>query len=136
MSSCHTTRQVGQVFGVIDITYPVSEFNARLVYVLNTVLGCTALMLATVFAVRYLTRGGARTRYVYGHDMTTDEGRVSSAIIDFKMESMTVTTASGSRYRLTGLPGHSKKAQALWDEWCRTHLAAQRDVSNDYISTR
>ncbi len=86
----------------------------------------------TVVAV--VTRGGARTRHVWGHDIATDEGCVSETIMDFKMETMTITTATGRRYRLGGLPGRSKKAQPVWEEWCSQHgVVAQRDVTNDYM---
>ncbi len=81
-----------------------------------------------------VTQGGARSRHVWGHDVEHDEGRVSSAIVDFKMETMTITTASGSRYRLAGLPGQSKKAQPVWEEWCNANgVVAPRDITNDYM---
>ena len=80
------------------------------------------------------TRSGARSRHVWGHDVAHDEGRVSSAIVDFKMETMTLTTASGAHYRLAGLPGVSRKAQPVWKEWCKTNdVVAERDVTNDYM---
>lgn len=79
-------------------------------------------------------RGGLRTRHLLGHDVTHDEDRVSSPIAKFNMDSMTATTASGARYRLAGVPGHSRKAQAVWDDWCRTsRVAAQRDVTTEYM---
>lgn len=81
-----------------------------------------------------VAQNGARTRHVWGHDLENDEGRVSSAIVDFKMESMTATTASGTRYRLLGLPGASRKGRPVWDDWCRVHgVVSQRDVTNDYM---
>jgi diguanylate cyclase (GGDEF)-like protein len=52
--ACHTGGHVGEVFGVIDITYPVSELKVRFDYVLNSMLGYTVLVLATVFALLYL----------------------------------------------------------------------------------
>ncbi len=86
----------------------------------------------TVVAV--VTKGGVRSRHVWGHDVVADEGRVSGAIVDFKLETMTITTDSGAHYRLGGLPAHSRKAQPVWDEWCRANeVIATRDVTNDYM---
>lgn len=81
-----------------------------------------------------VTQGNVRTRHVWGHDVESDGGRVSSAIVDFKPETMTLSTASGSQYRLAGLPGPSKKGKPVWDEWCKTNkVIAQKDVTNDYM---
>ncbi len=81
-----------------------------------------------------LTQEGTRSRHLLGHDVTNDEDRISSAIVDFKMESMTATTGSGVRYRLGGVPGQSRRMQAMWDEWCGAHgVVSQRDVTNDYM---
>ena len=81
------------------------------------------------------TRDGVRSRHVWGHDVATDEGRVSEAIKDFSMETMTLTTANGFRYCLGGLPGHSRKGQPAWDEWCKAHhVVAQLEVTNDYMN--
>lgn len=80
------------------------------------------------------TRSGVRSRHVWGHDVAIDEGCVSDAIVDFKLETMTVTTASGLHYRLAGLPGPSKKGRPVWEEWCRANeVVAERDVTNDYM---
>ncbi len=79
-------------------------------------------------------QGGARSRHLLGHDVAIDEGRVSSPVVDFKLDSMTATTSSGARYRLAGVPGHSRKVQAIWEDWCRTHsVVSQHDVTNDYM---
>lgn len=79
-------------------------------------------------------RGGLRTRHLVGHDITHDEDRVSSPIARFDMETMTASTASGARYRLAGVPRQSRKAQAVWDDWCVTsRVTAQRDVTTEYM---
>lgn len=84
--------------------------------------------------VAVATRNGARSRHVWGHDIAADEGRVSDAIKDFALETMTITTISGARYRLGGLPANSRKAQPVWEEWCRAHdVIAEVDVTNDYM---
>ncbi len=84
--------------------------------------------------IEVTTQGGARSRHLLGHDVANDEGRVSSAVVDFKLDSMIATTASGGRYRLAGLPGHSRRVQPLWEQWCRDGgVVTQRDVTNDYM---
>lgn len=81
-----------------------------------------------------VAQNGARTRHVWGHDVESDDGRVSGAIIDFKMEHMIATTASGTRYRLLGLPGVSRKGLPVWEQWCSAHgVVSHRDVTNDYM---
>lgn len=86
----------------------------------------------TVVAV--VSRGGVRSRHVWGHDLATDAGRVSEAITGFDMASMTATTRSGARYRLGGLPGHSRRAQPVWEAWCKAHdVVGQLEVTNDYM---
>lgn len=84
--------------------------------------------------VTVVTRDGVRSRHAWGHEVETDAGRVSEAIKDFSMEAMTLTTATGTRYHLAGLPGHSRKGQPVWDEWCKAHnVVAQLEVTNDYM---
>lgn len=81
-----------------------------------------------------VTQGGMRTRHLLGHDIDSDEGRVSSPIVDFKLDAMMATTSSGGRYRLAGVPGQSRKVQSIWDDWCRANgVYAQYDVTNDYM---
>jgi len=96
--------------------------------------GGTAVMLRRWRVVEVVTVSGARSRHVWGHDAEHDEGRVSSAIVDFKMESMTATTTSGARFKLLGLPGHSRKGETVWEQWCSAQgVVSQRDVTNDYM---
>ena len=84
--------------------------------------------------IEIVTRSGARSRHLLGHDITNDEDRVSSAIADFRLETMTATTSSGVRYRLGGVPGNSRRMQAMWDDWVRANgVISQHDVTNDYM---
>ena len=100
----------------------------------NTESGAQAVTLRRWQVVMVVTQSGGRTRHAWGHYVANDRGLVSSAIVDFKLETMTITTASGSQYRLAGLPGLSKKGQPVWEEWCRAHeVIAERDVTNDYM---
>jgi hypothetical protein len=81
-----------------------------------------------------LPRNAPRSRHVWGHDALLDDGCVSAPIVEFNQSTMTVTTASGKQYRLAGLPGHSRKAQPVWDQWCKDHdVIYQRDVTNEYM---
>ncbi len=100
----------------------------------NEAGGAQLITLRRWKVVAVVAQGGKRSRHVWGHDLALDEGRVSDAIVDFDMKSMTVTTASGAKYRLGGLPGQSRKAQPVWDEWCRVNeVVAEVDVTNDYM---
>ncbi len=79
-------------------------------------------------------KSGARTRHVCGHDATIDAGRVSGAVADFKLDTMTITTASGETYKLVGFPAQSRKVQPIWEEWCKANgVAVERDISNEYL---
>ncbi len=78
---------------------------------------------------------GACTRHVYGHDVTNDAGRASSAIRAFNMETMTATTHGGTHYKLVGAPGHSRAGDYVWDSWCRINgVVSQKDVTGEYFS--
>ncbi len=52
--ACHAQARAGQVFGLIDVTYPVHELKVPFAYVLDSMLGYTVAMLAVVFALLYL----------------------------------------------------------------------------------
>lgn len=96
--------------------------------------GAQAVTLRRWKVVEVFTRSGARSRHAWGHDIATDEGRVSSAIAEFKLETMTVTTTTGTHYRLAGLPGLSRKGQPVWEQWCRENeVISELDVTNEYM---
>lgn len=78
---------------------------------------------------------GRRSRHVWGHDVTHDEGRASSPIIKFDLETMTATTHSGTNYRLLGLPGNSRQGRHVWGKWCRRYgVVSELDVTNEYLN--
>lgn len=78
--------------------------------------------------------GGQVSRHVCGHDVTQDVGRATSAIANFDRNAMVVTTQSGSRYRLQGLPGDSRLADKAWRKWCGDNrVLRQRDVTREYL---
>ncbi len=82
-----------------------------------------------------VAQNGTCTRHVYGHDVTNDAGRASSAIRAFNMETMTATTYSGTHYKLAGVPGHSQAGDYVWDSWCRINaVVSQKDVTDEYFN--
>jgi hypothetical protein len=77
---------------------------------------------------------GTRSRHVWGHDVTNDEGRASSSIVTFNAHTMTATTRSGTTYQLTGLPGNSRAGRHVWDQWRRASgVVSEFDVTDEYL---
>lgn len=77
---------------------------------------------------------GMRSRHVWGHDVTNDEGRASSSIVSFNAQTMTATTRSGTTYQLTGLPGNSRAGRVVWDQWRRASgVVSEFDVTDEYL---
>jgi hypothetical protein len=85
--------------------------------------------------IEVISQNGTRTRHIYGHDVTNGAGRASSSIKEFDLESMTVTTKSGTRYKLVGLPGRSRVGDFVWKHWCRAYgVVSEVDVTHEYFS--
>lgn len=81
-----------------------------------------------------LSHRGAIKRHVYGHDITNDTARVSTSIDKYDRETMTITTHSGSIYKLLGAPGHSRGGTLAWKIWCSNNdVAAEKDVTKEYF---
>ena len=79
-------------------------------------------------------QNGTCRRHVYGHDVANDAGRSSTAITDFDMKTMTVTTQSGRKYKLVGAPGHSVSGEYTWQNWCKNHgVVSEADVTHEYF---
>lgn len=77
---------------------------------------------------------GTRSRHVWGHDVTHDEGRASSTIVAFNRETMTATTRSGTIYSLVGLPGNSRQGKYVWGKWCDIYgVISELDVTDEYL---
>ncbi len=77
---------------------------------------------------------GMRSRHVWGHDVTNDEGRASSSIVSFNAQTMIATTRSGTTYQLTGLPGNSRAGRVVWDQWRRASgVVSEFDVTDEYL---
>jgi len=78
---------------------------------------------------------GIRSRHVWGHDVTNNLGRASSAIKGFDKDSMTATTRSGKKYQLTGLPGNSRLGRSAWNKWCHDNgIVNEVDVTDEYLN--
>lgn len=78
---------------------------------------------------------GSRTRHVWGHDVTNNQGRASSPIQAFEVDSMSVTTRSGKTYKLVGLPGNAKLGRSAWLKWCRDNsVVSDQDVTDEYLN--
>lgn len=85
--------------------------------------------------VEVVTQNGTRSRHVYGHDVTNDAGRASTAIKEFDLQTMTVTTRSGRTYKLMGAPGNARSGECAWQNWCRANgVTSEVDVTSHYFS--
>lgn len=85
--------------------------------------------------IEVVSLNGTRSRHVYGHDVTNDTGRASSAIKEFDLEAMTATTRSGRNYQLVGAPGHARSGEHAWQHWCSINgVASAVDVTSQYFS--
>ena len=85
--------------------------------------------------IEVVSLNGTRSRHVYGHDVTNDAGRASSAIKKFDWETMTVTTQSGRNYKLVGAPGNARSGEYAWQNWCSVNVVVSEvDVTNEYFS--
>ncbi len=86
--------------------------------------------------VEITTRNCARSRHMWGHDVASNQGRASTAIMTFDPATMTATTRSGRNYVLAGLPGDSPLGKAAWEKWCGDHeVVAESDVTGEYRNT-
>ncbi len=84
--------------------------------------------------VEVVSKEGVSSRHVYGHDVTNRGGRVSSSIRAFDQQTMTITTRSGSQYKLMGVPGHCRIGDNVWMKWCAEHgVVTQTDVTHEYF---
>jgi hypothetical protein len=78
---------------------------------------------------------GACNRHVWGHDVTHNMGRASSAIREFDADGMTATTRSGRNYKLQGLPGNSRLGEHAWIKWCNDNgVVSKQDVTHEYFN--
>jgi len=82
------------------------------------------------WTVRELSSTG--TRHFVGYNMVENEGRVSSAIVDYDTETKMGTTSSGRVYELYGQPGYNGDAEYVWERWSKG--AEYKDVTDEYYS--
>lgn len=79
-------------------------------------------------------QSGEVTRHLCGHEVSRDVGRASSPIKHFDRDTMVLTTQSGSRYQLHGLPSDSNVAEQAWRNWCKSNpVLSERDVTHEYL---
>ena len=80
-------------------------------------------------------QNGSRSRHVWGHDVKNSRGRASSPIMEFKLDSKTAISRSGSKYKLVGLPGNSRLGKGAWIRWCSENsVVAEVDVTDEYLN--
>lgn len=85
--------------------------------------------------IEVVSQTGERSRHVYGHDVSNDTGRVSSAIKEFDLLAMTAITHSGRNYQLLGAPGNARNGEYAWQNWCRNNgIVSELDVTNEYFN--
>ncbi len=83
-----------------------------------------------------VSHSGARSRHIWGHDVTNDMGRASSGIKSFDLGAMTATTHSGTIYKLVGVPGKARSGERAWQNWCRINsIATAVDVTAEYFDS-
>jgi len=85
--------------------------------------------------IEVVSSSGTRSRHVYGHDVSNETGRASTAIKDFDLKTMTITTQSGRTYKLLGVPGNARNGEYAWKNWCRINgVVSETDVTEEYFS--
>jgi hypothetical protein len=81
-----------------------------------------------------VSKTGARSRHIWGHDVANDAGRASSGIKEFDLEAMTATTHSGRVYKLVGAPGKARSGEKAWQGWCQVNgVVSAVDVTAEYF---
>ncbi len=81
-----------------------------------------------------VSKTGARSRHIWGHDVANDAGRASSGIKEFNLEAMTATTHSGRVYKLIGAPGKARSGEKAWQGWCKVNgVVSAVDVTAEYF---
>ncbi len=82
-----------------------------------------------------VSKSGARSRHIWGHDVANDAGRASSGIKEFDLEAMTATTHSGRVYKLVGAPGKARSGEKAWQNWCNINdVVSAVDVTSEYFN--
>ena len=79
-----------------------------------------------------LRAGGRRSRHLVGR--ANDEGRVSSALVQINIVSMTATSESGRVYTLRGPPGFEPDAEYVWSVWLDGARASHaKDMTRSFL---
>lgn len=79
---------------------------------------------------------GRKTRHFVGYSTKESEGRVSSAIQNFDINTMKGITNSGRVYQLSGNPYYNKEASYVWDYWKRLNeVEDEKDITDEFART-
>ena len=112
-----STPQILDIVGGINALPPVGEAPQ---YVLEK------------WAVRLTSAG---SRHLIGWSLTDGEAKASSTIVEFHPSEAEVTTQSGRRYRVVGLPGVGVDAEYIWSMWLHRNQEQEvGDVSEEFAS--
>ncbi|MDV7338209.1 EAL domain-containing protein [Terasakiella sp. A23] len=73
--TCHTNAKVGDVNGVIDITYPIKNLKISLQFVTNSVIVYFAIIIVVIFALLYL-----QLKFMIARPITSLAGLMSEIV--------------------------------------------------------
>lgn len=89
-----------------------------------------------VFAVPSFEGEGVDHHFC-GYNASGQEGRVSSKIMEFDLETMVGTTRSGRKYQLIRTPGYDGDAEYVKRNWLAINKVAEEDITDatgDYLT--
>ena len=73
--------------------------------------------------------------HLVGYNVTESEGRVSSPLVAFDVETRTAVTRSGRRYVLIGEPGSNADASYTFAVWCEiSQVAHWANVTEEVLA--
>lgn len=79
---------------------------------------------------------GSGQRHFIGFNPAGKEGRVSSYIKEFDMDSMCGVTSSGRIYKLEGPPGYDTNAMYVWNRWKQIKQVSDvKDITQQFVKT-
>ena len=76
-------------------------------------------------------------RHFVGYCVRNRQGRVSSAIKSFNLQTRQGVTRSGRIYLLEGEPGRDADADYVWERWAAVNgVTSTRDVTHEFVQSR
>lgn len=83
--------------------------------------------------VEVQTKDSQIERHFIGYNQKDQEGRVSSAIQNYNVETGQGVTRSGRVYQLIGEPGYDQDGEWVWANWTRVNqFLNEKDVSGEF----